>query len=41
MKDDDEYHEQDSEDCKQLADTFKKFNQSSINTLPGKERLIL
>ena len=30
------YHEDDSEDCKFIADKFQKFNESSINSLPGK-----
>ena len=30
------YHEDDSEDCITIADKFQEFNQSSINTLPGK-----
>ena len=30
------YHEDDSEDCKFIADKFQEFNESSINSLPGK-----
>ena len=34
------YHEDDSEDCKFIADKFQKFNESSINSLPGKLVLV-
>ena len=30
------YHENDSEDCIYIARKFKEFNESSINSLPGK-----
>ena len=33
------YHENDSEDCIYIATKFKEFNQSSINSLPGKGKL--
>ena len=33
------YHENDEKDCITIAEKFKEFNESSINSLPGKGKL--
>ena len=34
------YHEDDSEDCRDIAEKFQEFNESSRNALPGKLVLV-
>ena len=34
------YHEDDSEDCRDIAGKFQEFNESSRNALPGKLVLV-